>query len=93
MTPQKNEKTDDPSCQGISAYTRNITLITIVCACSECQFCQNKPIHGVHYNKKYCCEDARVEHRRLKRAEQAKAEGREPGRRGRPPKKRKERNC
>ncbi len=86
MTPQKNEKTEDPSCQEVSAYTRNIKLTSIVCACPECHFCQNKPIGDVHYNKKYCCEDARVEHRRLKRAEQAKAEGREPGRRGRPPK-------
>ncbi len=85
MTLQKKKKIDDPSCQEVSAYTRNIKLRSIVCACPECRFCQNKPIHDVHYNKKYCSENARVEHRRVKRAEQAKAEGREPGRVGRPP--------
>ena len=92
MTLQKNEKQqDDPSCQKVSSYTRNIRLTSIICACPKCKFCQNKPIDNVHFNKKYCCEDARVEHRKLKRAEKAKAEGREPGRLGRPPK-RKERN-
>lgn len=87
MTPEKNEKVDDPSCQEVSAYTRNVRLTTIICACPNCKFCENKPLYNVHFNKKYCCEDARVEHRKIKRAERAKAEGREPGRRGRPPKK------
>lgn len=91
MTSQKNETLDDLIYQKVSAYTRNIQLTSIVCACPKCLFCQNKPIHDVHYNKKYCCEDARVQHRKLKRAERAVQEGRQPGRRGRPPKN-KERN-
>lgn len=71
--------------QRVESYERDVELVDFVCACPNCTYCSNLPITG-YPTRKYCCADALLEARRKQRAQQAIAEGRIPGRVGRPPK-------
>jgi len=72
--------------QDVTLYKREIELVEFVCACPNCTYCFNKTFWA-HQNRRYCCEDAMLAHRKRQRIEAAIAAGRIPGRRGRQPKK------
>lgn len=71
--------------QNIQSYDRDVSLVETSCACLDCPYCGNKPFMW-HPNRKYCRQEALLEARRQERAQKAHAEGREPGKVGRPPK-------
>lgn len=85
--PAPDDEKNDEIRQKVASYTRNVKLVEMVCANPNCAHCSNIPIKS-HVNRRYCSEAARLAHRKLKRAQRAIEEGREPGRVGRPRKRR-----
>ncbi|MGB7337694.1 MAG: hypothetical protein WBC91_02295 [Phototrophicaceae bacterium] len=71
--------------QSVLGYGREIELVEFNCACPNCPYCHNEMLWS-HPNRVYCDPEAMLLHRQRIRNLEAIADGRTPGKRGRPSK-------
>lgn len=71
--------------QSVLGYGREIELVEFNCACPNCPYCHNETLWS-HPNRVYCDPETMLLHRQRIRNLEAIADGRTPGKRGRPSK-------
>jgi hypothetical protein len=78
------EKPRETQNKTVRAYTRRQTLYDYVCQLPNCPYCRNETLQSPFKGRKWCREDARMEFKRRRRAEDAIEKNRIPGLVGKP---------